>query len=214
MERAISLAYAAAPRRAGSLCAATGVARVFFRLLSVALFGFVFALGATAAKAESAAAFMQRAAADLVAANHASSASGFAATLRRYGDVPGIGLTALGNYAGGLPKGDRPLYYNGMVSFIGRYAAKESAKYQVAKATILGQSEEDARGASVETRVVLVSGESYDVRWQLVRSGQSFKIRDAQVLGFWMTPFLGTLFQNYIAENGGSSKALIMALNR
>ena len=37
---------------------------------------------------------------------------------------------------------------------------------------------------------------------------------DAQVLGFWMTPFLATLFQNYIAENGGSSKALIMALNR
>ena len=133
---------------------------------------------------------------------------------RLSGDVPAIGNTALGQYSGSLPKNDRPLYYNGMVNFIGRYAAKESAKYQVAKATILGQSEEDALGASVETRVVLQSGESYDVRWQLARSGQSFKIRDAQVLGFWMTPFLATLFQNYIAENGGSSKALIMALNR
>ena len=167
-----------------------------------------------AARAETPAAYMQRAAADLIAANHAASATSFSASLRRYGDIPGIGTGALGTYAGSLPKNDRPLYYNGMANFIGRYAAKESAKYQVAKATILGQSEEDARGAAVETRIVLQSGESYDVRWQLVRSGQSFKIRDAQVLGFWMTPFLATLFQNYIAENGGSSKALIMALNR
>jgi phospholipid transport system substrate-binding protein len=167
-----------------------------------------------AARAETAAGYMQRAAADLIAANKAGSPTAFAAALRRYGDIPAIGTTALGTYAGGLPKTDKPLYLNGMVNFIARYAAKESAKYQIVKGTVLGQSEEDARGASVETRVQLASGETYDVRWQLVRSGASFKIRDAQVLGFWMTPFLGNLFQNYIAENGGSSKALIMALNR
>ena len=167
-----------------------------------------------AAKAETAAAFIQRAANELVAANRASSTTGFSAALRRYGDVSGIGLVALGSYAGNLPKADRPLYYNGMVNFIARYAAKESAKYQVTKATVLGQSEETAGGASVETNIVLRSGESYDVRWQLVRTGGSYKIRDAQVLGFWMTPFLGTLFQNYISDNGGSPKALIMALNR
>ncbi len=169
---------------------------------------------APAARAETAAGFMQRVSTELLAANRTANTTGFAAALRRYGDVQGIGMTSLGTYAGGLPKNDRPLFYNGMVNFIARYAAKESAKYQVAKATVLGQSEEDARGASVETRIYLTSGENYDVRWQLVRSGQSFKIRDAQVLGFWMTPFLATLFQNYIAENGGSSKALIMALNR
>ena len=166
------------------------------------------------ARAESAAAFIQRAANELVAANRASSTTGFAAALRRYGDVPGIGTNALGSYSGSLPKADRPLYYNGMVNFIARYAAKESGKYQVTKATVLGQSDETAGGASVETNIVLRSGESYDVRWQLVRTGGSYKIRDAQVLGFWMTPFLGTLFQNYISDNGGSPKALIMALNR
>jgi phospholipid transport system substrate-binding protein len=151
---------------------------------------------------------------DLMAAQRTGTPVAFSAALRRYGDVPAIGMGALGTYAGSLPKTDRPLYYNGMVNFIARYAVKESGKYRIAKATILGQSEEDAQGAAVETRVVLASGESYDVRWKLVRAGSSFKIRDAQVLGFWMTPFLGTLFQNYIAENGGSSKALIMALNR
>ena len=167
-----------------------------------------------AARAETAAAFMQRAAVELLAANHAQSPAAFSAAIRRYGDVPNIGLGALGSYAGSLPKADRPLYFNGMVNFIGRYAAKESAKYQVAKAVVTGQSDENANGASVETRVELRTGETYDVRWQLVRSGGSFKIRDAEVLGFLMTPFLGTLFQNYIADNGGSSKALIMALNR
>ena len=184
------------------------------RAMAVAFVSFIAVAATTAVHAETAAGFMQRAANDLIAANRASSATGFAAALRRYGDVPGIGTTALGTYSGSLPKTDRPLYYNGMVNFIGRYAAKESAKYQVVKATILGQSEEDARGASVETRIQLKTGETYDVRWLLGRTGSSFKIRDAQVLGFWMTPFLTTLFQNYIAENGGSSKALIMALNR
>lgn len=191
-----------------------GIMTRWTRGLTLLLVSGVTLIASTVAKAETAAAFMQRASNDLIAANHTASATGFAASLRKYSDIPAIGTNALGNYAGSLPKNDRPLYYNGMVNFIGRYAAKESAKYQVAKATVLGQSEEDARGASVETRVVLKSGESYDVRWQLVRSGSSFKIRDAQVLGFWMTPFLATLFQNYITENGGSSKALIMALNR
>jgi phospholipid transport system substrate-binding protein len=185
----------------------------FAGLLSALVMGML-TLTATSARAETAAAFMQRASSDLLAANRSASATGFAASLRKFSDIPAIGNGALGSYAGSLPKTDRPIYYNGMVNFIGRYAAKESAKYQVAKATILGQSEEDATGASVETRIVLKTGESYDVRWQLVRSGSSFKIRDAQVLGFWMTPFLATLFQNYITENGGSSKALIMALNR
>jgi phospholipid transport system substrate-binding protein len=171
-------------------------------------------LAAPAAWAEAPAAFMQRAANDLIAAQRAGTTTAFAAAIRRYGDVPSIGIGALGNYAGSLPKNDRPLYYNGMVNFMGRYAAKESLKYQIARATVLGQSDEDAKGANVDTRVWLKGGESYDVRWLLVRSGSSFKIRDAQVVGFWMTPFLGTLFQNYIAENGGSSKALIMALNR
>lgn len=166
------------------------------------------------AHAETAAGFMQRAAGELIAANRAQSPALFAAAIRRYGDVPAIGLGALGTYAGSLPRSDRPLYYNGMVNFIGRYAAKESSKYRVAKATVLGQTDESTTGVSVDTRVELTTGESYDVRWLLVRSGGSFKVRDAEVLGFWMTPFLATLFQNYISENGGSSKALIMALNR
>ncbi|MBX9925428.1 MAG: ABC transporter substrate-binding protein [Hyphomicrobiaceae bacterium] len=186
------------------------------RVLAQALLAIVLAAVAysSPARAETATAFMQRASNDLVAANRARSPVAFASTLRKYGDLPGIGLTSLGTYAVSLPKSDRPLYFNGIVNFISRYAANESTKYIVDRAAILGQSEEDANGASVETRIWLRSGESYDVRWKLIRSGASFKIRDAQVLGFWMTPFLADLFQKYIGENGGSSKALILALNR
>lgn len=184
------------------------------RWVMAATIGLLSLAASAAAHAETAAAFMQRVSSDLIAANHGQSATGFSAAIRRYGDVPTIGLGALGQYAGALPKNDRPLYYNGLINFMARYAAKNSGKYRVAKATILGQSEEDARGASVETRVTLSTGESYDVRWKLVRSGGSFKIRDAEVLGFSMTPLIGKTFQDYLAENNGSSKALIIALSR
>jgi phospholipid transport system substrate-binding protein len=168
----------------------------------------------TAALAESPATYMQRVANELVAASRTGSASSFAATIRRHADVPGIGLTALGSHAASLPKPERPTYYNGMVNFISRYAAKEAPKYPVAKAVVIGQSEETAKGAIVDSKVTLQSGETYDVRWSPIRQGQSFKVRDAEVVGFWMTPFLNSLFQNYIAENGGSPRALVAALNK
>lgn len=168
----------------------------------------------TAASAEAPATYMQRVANELVAASRTGSVSSFAATIRRHADVPGIGLSALGSHASTLPKPDRPAYYNGMVNFISRYAAKEAPKYPVAKAIVIGQSEETAKGAVVDSKVTLQSGETYNVRWSLVRQGRSFKVRDAEVVGFWMTPFLNSLFQNYIAENGGNPKALVAALNQ
>ena len=45
-------------------------------------------------------------------------------------------------------------------------------------------------------------------------AASTYKVRDAQVIGFWMTSFLDNLFQNYISENGGNPKALVVALNR
>ena len=42
----------------------------------------------------------------------------------------------------------------------------------------------------------------------------SYRVRDAMVLGLWMTPFLKKLFEDYIAQNGGNPRALTAALNR
>ena len=55
---------------------------------------------------------------------------------------------------------------------------------------------------------MLADGSAYDVRWLLARHGTGFKVRDAMVLGFWMTPFLKKLFEDYIAQNGGNPRAL------
>ena len=171
-------------------------------------------LVATSALAEAPATYMQRVQNELMAAQRSGSSSAFQNVLRKHMDVPSIGLTALGEHARTLPKTERPAYYNGMIKFISNYAAKEAPKYPVAKAVVTGQGEETAGGASVDSTITLRTGEAYDIRWKLVRSGQSFKVRDAQVVGFWMTSFLDTLFQNYITENGNNPRALVMALNK
>lgn len=166
------------------------------------------------ATAETASAYMQRVANELVAAGRTGSASSFATTIRSHADVPSIGLTALGSYAASLPKAERPTYYSGMINYIARYAAKEAPKYPVARAVVVGASSETATGAVVDSTVTLKDGSNYDVRWRLVRRGGSFKVREAEVIGFEMTSFLNTLFQNYISENGGNPRALVIALNR
>lgn len=166
------------------------------------------------ALAESPAQYMQRVANELVAASRSGSANAFATTLRSHADLPSIGLTALGSYASSLPKSDRPAYYTGMVNWIARYAAKEAPKYPVAKAVIVGQSAATGSGAYVDSRVTLRSGDTYDVRWRIVKRGSVYKVREAEIIGFEMTSFLNNLFQNYISENGGNPKALVIALNR
>ena len=171
-------------------------------------------LSSASAYAEAPATYMQRVSNELMAAQRSGSSAAFQNVLRKHMDVPSIGLTALGEHARTLPKTERPAYYNGMIKFISNYAAKEAPKYPVAKAVVTGQGAETAGGATVDSTITLRSGETYDIRWKLVRSGQTFKVRDAQVAGFWMTSFLDNLFQNYISENGNNPRALVMALNR
>ena len=164
--------------------------------------------------AEPAAHYMQRVAQSLVGAARTGSQGAFATAVRSHSDYTSIGLYSLGNYANGLPSTDRQTYFSGMINFIARYAATNAPKYPVANAVITGQTEETKEGVHVDSRVTLKDGTTYDVRWLLVRRGTTWKVRDAQVLGFWMSPFLKTLFENYISENGGNPKALVVALNR
>jgi phospholipid transport system substrate-binding protein len=183
-------------------------------LAALIVTAFALVWGAGAALAESPTSYMQRVANDLLEASRTASPAAFAAAIRSHADVPSIGLSALGSYATSLPKADRPAYFNGMINFIARYAAKEAPKYPVAKAIVVGQSQETAGGVYVDSTVTLRSGESYDVRWRLVRRGGTFKVREAEIIGFEMTSFLNTLFQNYISENGGNPRVLVIALNR
>jgi phospholipid transport system substrate-binding protein len=184
------------------------------RFAALVLTVLAFAFTAVPANAESAATYMQRVQNELIGAQRSGSVSAFAGVLRKHMDVPSIGISALGPHAAALPRNDRPAYFNGMISFISKYAAKEAPKYPVASAVVIGQGEETVGGSTVDSRITLRSGESYDIRWKLVRRGSGYKVRDAQVVGFWMTSFLDNLFQNYISENGNNPRALILALNR
>ena len=181
---------------------------------ALALSGLAFVAFAAAAQAETPAGYMKRVGNELLAASRSGSSAQFAMVLNANADVPSIGLNALGDYARVLPREQRPVYYNGMINFIARYASKEAPKYPVARFIVTGQSEEEARGTYVDSRITLSSGETYDIRWLVVKREQTFKVRDAQVIGFWMTSFLDNLFQNFISENGGNPKALVVALNR
>src|SRR5262249_602571 len=109
---------------------------------------------------------------------------------------------------------ERATYYNGMVRFISRYAATEAPKYPVARVEWAEESIRGANGLMVDSKVILEDGSEYEVRWLLSQYGGSYKGRDARGLGFWMTPFLKKLFEDYIAQNGGNPRALVAALNR
>ncbi len=163
---------------------------------------------------ETPAGFMKRVGNELLAASRSGSSAQFAMVLNSNADIPSIGISALGEYARSLPKNDRPIYYNGMINFIARYASKEAPKYPVARFIVTAQSKDDARGTYVDSRITLASGDGYDVRWLVVKRGTTYKVRDAQVIGFWMTSFLDNLFQSFISDNGGNPKALVVALNR
>jgi phospholipid transport system substrate-binding protein len=169
---------------------------------------------APAGAADPAVQFMAKVGRELMAAARSPSPGQMAGVFQRYADVSYIGLFSLGSYRDKLSAAERTIYYAGMVRFIGRYAASEAPKYQVTKVEWSDQSFRGANGTMVDCRITLEDGRSYDVRWLLVRHRDTFKVRDAMVLGVWMTPFLKNLFEGYIAQNGGNPRALVAALSR
>jgi phospholipid transport system substrate-binding protein len=169
---------------------------------------------AAPAAADPAVQFVQRMANELHVAARAKSPQLIANVIQRYGDVNYIGSYSLGNYRAQLAANDRTLYHSGIVKFLGRYAANESPKYPVAKYEVITPSLQGANGLMVDSRITLKDGTTYDVRWLLAKYGSTYRVRDAMVYGFWMTPFLKKLFEDYVGENGGNVKALVVVLNR
>jgi phospholipid transport system substrate-binding protein len=167
-----------------------------------------------AAAADPAVQFMAKVGKELMAAARTRSPGVMAGVIHRYADVSYIGLFSLGTYRNLLSAADRTVYYSGMVKFIGRYAANEAPKFTVAKVEWSNESVRGANGIMVDSKITLSDGSAYDVRWLVVRYGNTYKVRDAMVLGLWMTPFLKKLFEDYIAQNGGNPRALVTALNR
>jgi phospholipid transport system substrate-binding protein len=177
---------------------------------------FLFSVGAdtSRAAADPAVQFMERVSRELQAAARSRSPQAMQSAVSRYGDNQAIGLYALGDYRPKLEAGDRESYISGMVRFIGRYAATEAPKYPVASVTFAPEARKAKYGITVDSKITLQNGTTYDVAWLLVKYGNNYRIRDAQAVGFWMTPFLKKLFEDYIAQNGSSVKALVQVLQR
>ena len=158
--------------------------------------------------------FLDRAAKDAIAASRTHSPAAMQAIVSRYADTTQIGLYALGEYRNKLEQADREAYFTGMVRFIGRYAATEAPKYPIARVTFNPEVRQARFGLTVDSTVIMQDGTNYDVSWLLTKQGSTYKVRDAQVMSFWMTSFLKKLFEDYIAQNNGSVKALVQVLQR
>jgi phospholipid transport system substrate-binding protein len=158
--------------------------------------------------------FLDRAAKDAIAAARSRSPSALQGVIARYADAPQIGLYALGDYRAKLEPADREPYFAGMIRFIGRYAATESPKYPIARVTFTPEVRQTRAGITVDSTLVMQDGTTYDVAWLLTKYGTGYRIRDAQVMSFWLTSFLQKLFTDYISQNNGSVKALVQVLQR
>ena len=168
---------------------------------------------ARAHAADPAVQFMDKVARELLAASRSKSPELIASVVQRYADVAYIGPYSLGSYRSQLQPADKPAYTTGMTKFIGRYTAQQAPKYPVANYEILS-SLQGGSGLMVDSRIIMRDGSVYDVRWLLAKYGNTYRVRDAMVYGFWMTPFLRQIFEKYVAENGGNVKALVAVLNR
>lgn len=156
--------------------------------------------------------FMRKVARELIAASKTGSIAAMASVIQRHGDMEGIGIYSLGRHAKAVPSNRRSGYFAGVAWFMARYAMNQAKQYRITKVRITGDSERDSKGYHVATDVTLKDGNVYDVRWHLVKRGKSFKVRDAQVLGFWLVPFQRDIFLSYIQKHNGSVDALLWAL--
>jgi phospholipid transport system substrate-binding protein len=167
-----------------------------------------------AVAADSAVIFMAQVGRELMAAARTHSPSVMANVIQKYGDVRGIGDFSLGSYRSKLAEADSEAYYAGMVRFIARYASSMAPKFPVTKVEWENLSVRGAGGVMVDSTVTLRDGTSWNVRWVLRKIGDTYKVRDAEVLGVRMTPYLKDAFEDYINQNGGHTRALVLALSR
>lgn len=149
---------------------------------------------------------------EIMAAVRSGSPYTMAKVIRRHGDLPDISLYSLGSYRKGLPRNRRTSFYDGVARFMARYFVAQSKLYPVAKIEVVSPSTRADWGHKVDSRFTLRNGDTYTVRWLIVPRGKGYKIRDANLLGFWLTPFQKRLFEDYIDEHGGKVTALLAVL--
>ncbi len=159
-------------------------------------------------------AFMERVGKDLLHAHRQGTTSSFLRAIQRHSDLSGISSFALGNYSGKMSSGLRPRYQRGIGVFISRYFAIQSREYPVAKYEIGDAAVGGDGEVVVNSRIYLMSGQSYGVAWKVVWRGGRYQVRDAKVVGFWLTNFLRDEVTTFLAKRNGDFGQLIAALGK
>ena len=167
-----------------------------------------------AQSADPAVRYMDGVAKELISASRTRSAATLQSVIMRHADLAYMGGQGLGEYSHQLAGPDKQAFLTGMARWMSRYATSEAPKYPLSHVTFQPNARPAKYGLMVDSTVHLRDGSTYDVSWLLTRSGGGYKVRDAQVLSFWMTGQLNRLFSSYISENGGQARSLVIALNR
>jgi phospholipid transport system substrate-binding protein len=181
-----------------------------------ALLGFITALSISPAFAgdHPSVTFMKQFGKDMLNAHRLGTVGKFSGVIQNYSDVTGISNYSLGQYKPKLQAAEREKYYRGVVTFMARYFAEQSREYRVAKYEIGEATVDDKKNVVVSSRVFLLSGQTYNVSWQLNWIGGRYKISDVKVLGFSLTYLQRGLFTSYITKRKGDVSQLVVALNR
>jgi phospholipid transport system substrate-binding protein len=172
-----------------------------------------FAAPAVAATQHPSVVFMQQVGKELLAAHRQGTTSSFLRVVQRYADLPEISQNALGKYSAKLQSSQRSRYQRGVATYISRVFALQSRDFTVSKYDIGEATVDDDKDVIISTKVYLISGQTYNVSWKLVWRGGRYKIRDAKVLGFWLTGFQRSDFVSYLDKRDGDINKLIVALN-
>jgi phospholipid transport system substrate-binding protein len=159
-------------------------------------------------------AFMRQFGKDMLAAHRIGTVGKFAGVIEAYADVAGISNYSLGQYKPNLRANQRSRYYQGVVTFMSRYFAEQSREYRVAKYEIGEASVDQNKDVIVASKVYLLSGQTYNVRWKLKWTGGTYKVADVKVLGFSLTYLQRGLFTSYISKRKGDVSQLVAALTR
>jgi phospholipid transport system substrate-binding protein len=156
--------------------------------------------------------YMRQVAKDLLAAHRQGTVPAFLRVVQRHADVSSIAEYALGKYSDSLQSSQRARYERGVATYLARYFALQSRDYTVAKYEIGEATADDDKNVVVKSKVYLLTGQTYTVSWKLDWVGGRYKVRDASVLGFWLTNFQRKDFTDYLAKRNGNINQLIAAL--
>jgi phospholipid transport system substrate-binding protein len=187
--------------------------RNFLQLFAVSLSPIGLATSALAADHPSVT-FMKKVGKDLLNANRQGTVRTFLSAIQNHADVANIADYSLGRYRSKLSSGQKGRYYQGTATFMARYFAEQSREFEVAKYEVGEATVEDNKDITVESKITLLDGKSYNVDWKVAWRGGRYKVIDVKVLGFSLTYMQRNIFTDFVGKRKGDVGELITALNR